>query len=232
MMLSIVSTNNYNSYNVSIAHLIGLHEAIYLNELINIYEKAERKGKVDNNFFHVDRTYVEERTTLNSDEQKAIQSALKAVGIVDTDGKKNDRVMVNIPVIMELLSSGDTKAINGFVKDLKDQKKVSKRESIIRSLMKNIETPNEELRVAYNEWIESVINKRGYMDKKAVTEGQRVVDEFSCRDLDKALKLISIATINSYVDMTWAVNIFKRDYKSFTKAPTIQNINQLSDEVF
>jgi len=231
MIINLISTNNYNQYNIELAHLIGLHEAIYLNELININDKAIRKNKVANGFFTVDREYVTKRTTLTSAEQKEIDQELKICTILNI-GEDKDSVSIDYSKLTTMLMDKNESILKGFVKEVKAQKKQSKAEVIRQQLKKNVNTQNDELYNAYCEWIDSVSNKRGYMDKKAVIEGQQVIDNFCDRDLDKALKIISIATVNSYVDMNWAVNTYKKDYKVSVNMPTLQNIQQLSDEVF
>ena len=73
-------------------------------------------------------------------------------------------------------------------------------------------TTNQELMSAYSDWIDAVYANKGWMSKKAIVVGQAVVDEFSKRNLDVALKLIEIATIHGYVDMTWAINRYNEQY--------------------
>jgi hypothetical protein len=51
------------------------------------------------------------------------------------------------------------------------------------------------------------------MSKKSVTSAQTLIDEFSNHDLDIALKVIEIASINGYRDMSWAINSYKQNYK-------------------
>ena len=51
------------------------------------------------------------------------------------------------------------------------------------------------------------------MSAKSVKVGQKLVDEASGRDLDIALKIIEIATVNGYKDMTWAVKTYKENYE-------------------
>jgi len=232
MLINLISTGNYNSYNIELAKIIGLHEAIYLNELININEKAIRKNKVENDFFIVDREYVRCRTTLTPEEQKEIDKELQICNIVE-NGIEKDSLRIDFSKLTTMLMDGNEGILKGFVKEVKDKKKVSKAEIIRQQLKNNIKTDNQELKDAYCEWIDSVSMKRGYMAKKAVLEGQKIVDDYCNRNLDMALKIISIATVHSYVDMNWALNDFKKDYaNSFNKVPVIQNIQQLSTEVF
>lgn len=232
MLVNLISRDNYNTYNIELAHVIGLHEAIYLNELINIQEKATRKNKLEEGFFSVDRNYIKQRTTLKPEEQKDIDIALKSYGILYTGGNK-DSIKIDLNCLITLLNDGNEIVLKKAVKDIKEKKKTSKAEIIKQSLKNNIRTDNNELRNSYCEWIDSVIAKRGYMSKKAVAEGQNVVDAFCNRDLDLALKIISIATVNSYIDMNWAINNYKNyNHSSNTSHPIITDIKQLNAEVF
>ena len=43
MLIELLSTSNYVSYNIKLAELLGLHSAIYISELMNINEKAIKK---------------------------------------------------------------------------------------------------------------------------------------------------------------------------------------------
>ena len=64
MLINLISLSNYQSYNVILARTLGLYEAVYLNALIEINEKAIRKNKLQNEHFLVDRKYIQSRTTL------------------------------------------------------------------------------------------------------------------------------------------------------------------------
>jgi hypothetical protein len=97
---------------------------------------------------------------------------------------------------------------------LKNKKsKSTKADAIRQNLKTSIVTTNMELIEAYSDWIDAVYAKQGWMSKKAVTLGQSVVDNFSKRDLDVALTVISIAAMHGYVDMQWAVNKYQEQYK-------------------
>ena len=207
-----------------------LHD-IFQNFTGGVHRKFFNENKVVNGFFTIDRNYITKRTTLSSVEQKEIDQELKICTILNI-GEDKDSVNIDYSKLTTMLMDKNESILKGFVKEVKAQKKQSKAEIIRQQLKKNIYTQNDELYNAYCEWIDSVSNKRGYMDKKAVIEGQQVIDNFCSKDLDKALKVISIATINSYIDMNWAVNAYRKDYKVSINMPTLQNIQQLSNEVF
>ena len=125
----------------------------------------------------------------------------------------------------------------------KSKKRKTKSECIEENLKNNVLTTNIELRDAYYEWIESVIQKRGMMTTAAVSHAQPQLDEFSNRDLDVALAVLKIASIHGYEDITWAINTYKKDHSKpvystntfvtrTAKVESIPRCQRLSDEVF
>lgn len=205
--------SNYGHYNIRVAQIVGLEAAVYLTELLNINEKALRKNKVEENFFTIDREYIKERTTLSTERQLELEGNLLKVGILEKADNSVNTLSVNLTVLTSILMSPDEKLIKNITKIA--QQKITKRgkdEAVRDSLKSNIETTNEELFAAYSDWIDAVYAKEGWMSKKAIVNAQSVVDAFANRNLDIALKVIDIASVNGYRDMTWAVNAYKRDY--------------------
>ena len=219
MLIDLLSTANYNMYNVSVANKIGLHASIYLSEIMNINDKAIRKNKVEDNYFTIDREYVEKRTTLKKEEQIDIDKLLLELNILEKSNSNDCKVRLNVSVLASLLMSDDEELLKDVNKILKKNKssktnKLTKAESIAKNLKLNIVTENIELRNAYFAWIDSVIAKDGWMVKTAVMSAQNAIDTFSQRNLDVALKVLEIATINGYRDMSWAINKYKSDNRN------------------
>ena len=50
------------------------------------------------------------------------------------------------------------------------------------------------------------------MSKKSVVSAQTLIDDFADHNLDVALKIIEIASINGYRDMEWALNNYKQNF--------------------
>lgn len=237
--------SNYGSYNVKLAQILGLTSAVYLSQLMDINEKAIRKDKVNDNYFTVDRDYIKTRTTLSHDEQKTIENKLIKIGILQRSESDSNTILLDITVLTSIMMSPDeslVKEITAFSK-----KRRTKEQVIKETLKESIVTTNSELRTAYEGWIDAVYEKDGFMTKQAVISAQRVVDDFSKRDLDIALKLLEIASINGYRDITWAINNYKKDFMSknvshpscsltlttstkVESAPPVRK--RLSDEVF
>ena len=213
MLIELLSQSNYGSYNVRVANIIGLESAVYLNEIMNINEKALRKNKVDNNFFTLDRKYIKDRTTLDEDKQREIEQKLVKIGIIEKVDESS-AICLNITVLTSILMSPDEDLVKNIKKlsKIKSSGKVTKAQQIKDNLKELIITTNGELRDAYSEWIDAVMSRQGWMSAKSVTVAQKNIDTFSDRNLDIALKILEIATINAYRDIDWAINVYKKDY--------------------
>lgn len=239
MLIELFSTSNYARYNVSIAHLFNLHTAIYLQELMNINEKAIKKAKLDGKYFILDREYIKSRTTFTVEEQKEIDDLLISVGVLKKEENNPDALYVDIPFLTSILSSEDENIIDNVKKLVKPKPvKATKTQKIIESLKENIVTTNAELRAAYSEWIDAVYAKDHWMSKTAVVSGQALIDEFSNHNLDIALQVLRIAAINGYRNIEWAINSYKETYRVGYRVPpqiSSEEVNktvELSDEVF
>lgn len=244
MLIELLSTSNYSQFNIKVAQIVGLHSAVYLNELMNINEKAIRKNKVSGDSFILDRQYIQSRTTLTEDEQLEIESNLLKIGVLKKDDIDPNVISLDITALTTILMSPDEtliKNIQDVVKVSKSAAKLSRAESVKNNLKKAVTATNDELRLAYYEWIDSAYEQNGKLSKAAVVSAQQVVDDFANGYLDVALKLIQIATIHGHREMMWAVEAYKRDYKiNFLRsqsAPRVATPTQgvpvkLSEEVF
>ncbi len=220
MLIDLLSMDNYISFNVKVADVLGLNEAVYLSELMNINEKAIRKSTVVDNFFTIDRAYLTKRTTLTKEQQLKIDKFFSEIGILTIDPENHNAITLNISVLTKLLDAEEGEDTIKQLKDnrkaiqkLKSNNKMTKEQQSCEEMKTYILTDNTELYEAYCDWIDSVFSKLHWMSAKSVKVGQKLVDEASGRDLDIALKIIEIATVNGYKDMTWAVKTYKENYE-------------------
>lgn len=214
MLVNLLASSNMGTYNITIAHIFGLQSAIYINELINITEKAFRKNKVDEGFICLDREYITQRTTLSVEEQLDIDKKLIEIGILQKSESGNLNLnLLELSNIMMCDEETLNANIEQIMKRVKKATKKTKEEAITEKLHAYISTQNAELRVEYYKWIDAVIQKEGWMSASAVSCGELIVDNFSNHNLDTALTLVRIASINGYRDMQWAVNNFNQNYQ-------------------
>lgn len=246
MLTDLLCSDNYANFNIKIAHMIGLHSAIYVNELLNISQKATKKKKLTDDFMTIDRAYIQQRTTLIPDEQVTIDQKLAKIKVIEINPDNPDMVKLNIDTLTNIAIDDDAKLL-GKVTKLTTVKsvttpgaKLSMRQRNILALKDSIVCSNEELLQAYKDWVDGVYaNPKGFLSAKAIALFQQGVDNFAKGDLDLALKIVDIATINGYRNVDWAINVFQKDYaKDFYRTYTPVEPNsklvkvQVSSEVF
>ena len=216
MLLDFFTTNNRRSYDVRLAHTLGLLPAIYLSQLLDINDKAIRKDKVEQNYFTVDRSYIEYYTTLSKTDQLKIDDDLQNLGILQKKDNA-DTLSINIDKLFEFTEQQDLSSLPSVKKASKKAKssKLTQRQKICENLKNFIVCENEELKAAYEGWIEGVYaNPRGFLSKRSISIFQEEIDKYANHNLDLALKLIDIATVNGYRDATWAINKYNADTRS------------------
>lgn len=240
MLIELLSTSNYVSYNIKLAEILGLHAAIYLSELMNINDKAIRKDRLSENMFTLKREYIKKRTTLDETEQIAIEDNLLKLGILKKEDDPN-AMSINISVLTTLMMTSDESLLNDCKQISSTKaKRQSKEDVVINNVKLCVNTKNRELREAYYAWIESVVARQGWIAKTTVIEAQAAIDKYSNRNLDVALEILKIAAINGYRDMQWAITKYAQNVS--TNRINNPNINtnssytkvekQLSSEVF
>lgn len=217
MMLDILATDNMVSYNVKVARIMGLHSAIYINELINISAKAIKKSKlIAGKYFLLDRKYITERTTIEEKEQLAIDYKLVQNNIINKPEDSTDAIFINVDKLAEMISSDNEKYLNSLSKrtqvhttSLPGMKETLKQKKA-KELKTFITTDDDKLRVAFEGWIDSVQNnpKSTGLTSVKVRLFQKDVREFANGDLNLALKIIEMSTKGSYTDAQWAINNF------------------------
>ena len=235
MLIDILSTTSYAQYNVTLAHILGLDSAIYINQLININEKAVRKSTLKEGFIKLKRSYITERTTFTKSKQLQIENSLINAGLIVRDSTDPDLIKIDTEALTSLVMSEDESLIKDISKISKKKSslKEAKAQEVESNLKECITTDNDELRKAYFDWIDSVLFKHSSLTPKAVIIAQRQVDEFSNRDLDAALGLLEFAAVGGYVYMTNAIKNYRRNNSVANNymAPAKLNINTQCTEV-
>lgn len=248
MLIELLSMSNYAHFNVKLAQILGLHTSIYLALIMDINEKAIRKSKTNKDFFTIDRKYVTSRTTLPEEEQKDIETNLIKIGILEKSPTDANTIQLNLTTLTSILMTPDESLLKDISKKVKaapvKNSTSSKIDKIAADLKSNILTTNPDLRLAYCNWIDAVLQKDGFMNKTAVMAGQAAASRFSNRNIQVELKVLEIATINAYRDINWAINSYNKDYRvTYSLVPPEAQSNQtsvppavtrprLSDEVF
>ena len=203
--------SNYGTYNVKCAKIFGLICSIYLSEILDIYQKAHKKNKIDEEeYFKLNRDYIKERTTLDRNQQAELDEILSSVKVLYL--KDKDHLKIDVNHLTSILTSKDEELLKSISNECKYQSKEHKRESknraVIENLKASIDCSNGELLGALRCWVDSVC-ERNFLNKTSVKAFQDVLYQYTKGDLDMALEIVNIATKKGYKECQWAINIYE-----------------------
>lgn len=197
--------------NKRLIKLTNFEVAAYWAELQSILKQVVKKKTADEHgFFTLDRDYVERETTLSVTKQLKCEAKLMEMGVLVKDPENPNRITIGVNHMIELITDEDTKKLRKSTKAAKDEAKAAKIEGMKETMKRFIIEQDEELRSAYYRWIDGMIDAANCKFTKAVVQlFEKTIQEYTT---DKAtrLKVIEIATINSYRDATWAINKLPR----------------------
>lgn len=247
MLLDVFDNDNSISVNYRTIQIFGLPTAVYLTELINIYKKATRKNKlVEDGYFKVDRKYVNNVLCLTPEEQIICDLNLIKTSVLKKSSDNPDILKIDVKLYLSLLCSEDMKLYDDVKKQMKVQKpkgtKESQRQQYINVLKNSIECSNYELLTALRDWVEGVYARpNGFLSKSSIKIFQDTLNSYTKGDLDLALRVVQIATVQGYRDCQWAINMLEDSEKRKKKQNNSQirvteqevaDKKQLSDIVF
>lgn len=246
MYVDILSSDNYNSYNIKLARLFGLNTAVYWSVLLNIVNKAISKGKIsDDGYFNVNRKYIFELTTLSIEDQLKIDDSLDKLGVLKKKSKDTpDSIYLDLQLMSSIIANDNFKLLEDISNKVriksKKESKESQRAKIIQNLKDGIVEPNYDILTALRNWVDVMFTgKKGYLSKSIIEIFQKTLKEYAKDDVNLALRLIEIATIQGYRDCSWAISIYEKDKKLKSqlndrqvRVTTQQKATKISDKVF
>lgn len=212
MNLDILSTTyGQTTFNIKLAHIIGLKTALYWSVLVDALFQAKKKNKVsEDGYFVLDRKYVYAMTTLTTPEQKECEKILNTLGYLE-NGTKVNSVRVDVGGIVELIQTDDEKRIEqvkSLVSKIVDvDKDAQKAEGISKNLKSRITETDLDVAEALYGWVDSL---EGKANGKTVEIFQADLNKYT-KDKKVKLELIKRATITGYRDLSWVINAYERD---------------------
>ena len=118
-MLNALDASNYFQFNISAAQYLGLNNAIYCSELINILQKATKKKKLVDGYIVLNRNYIAHRTTLDVETQYVCDASLKKVGIVTISKENPDKIKLNYERFVEIITGEDSNYLKEIGKKIR-----------------------------------------------------------------------------------------------------------------
>jgi hypothetical protein len=225
--------------NKKLVKLAGFEVAAYWAELQSILKQVVKKQTADERgFFTLDRDFMERETTLTITKQLKCEERLITMGVVMKDPDNPNRLAISVTNMVEIITDEDTTKLKKKSTTSADAK-AAKVAGIKATMKKAILETDLDLRAAYERWVEGMVDAENCRFTKAVVQlFEKTVTEFSTDKADR-LKVIEIATVNSYKDATWAINRFcgmpsKTGYytNTATNLPKQKICTGVSTEVF
>jgi hypothetical protein len=221
--------------NKKLVKLAGFEVAAYWAELQSILKQVVKKQTADEKgFFTLDREYVERETTLTITKQLKCEEKLISLGVVMKDPEDPNRLAISVSTMVEVITDEDTSKLKK-TSAVKADAKAAKVAGIKATMKKTILETDIDLRAAYERWVEGMVDAENCRFTKAVVQlFEKTVTQYTT---DKALrlKIIEIATTNSYKDATWAINKIYNPGKftqTATKLPEQKICTGVSNDVF
>lgn len=225
--------------NKRLCKLVGFEVAAYWAELQSILKQVVKKKTADEQgFFTLDREYVERETTLTINKQLKCEDKLVAMGVIIKDPDNPNRLAISVNNMVEIITDEDTKKLRKSTKASKEEAKAAKIEGMKETMKKFIMETDAEVRVAYECWIEGMIDAANCRFTKAVVQlFEKTVTEYTT-DKNTRLKIIEIATASSYRDANWAIEKLRNSrvymaakMSTATKLPEQKVCSGISDTV-
>ena len=193
--------------NKRLVKLAGFEVAAYWAELQSILKQVVKKQTADEQgFFTLDRDFVEKETTLTLNKQLKCDEKLLALGVMLKDPSNPNRIAIAVNGMVAVIAEEDTTKLKKTSSSVKKDEKAAKIAGIKATMKKALLETDLEVRAAYERWVDGMIDAANCRFTKAVVQlFEKTVTEYT---QDKALriKIIEIATTNSYKDATWAIN--------------------------
>lgn len=192
--------------NKRLVKLAGFEVAAYWAELQSVLKQVVKKQTMDElGFFTLDRNYIERETTLTVVKQLKCEEKLIFLGAIIKDPEDPNRLCISVHGMVEVITNEDTTKLKKSSAIKKDDK-AAKIAGIKATMKKALLETDIELRAAYERWIDGMIDAASCRFTKAVVQlFEKAVTEYTTDKMTR-LKIIEIATVNSYRDATWAIN--------------------------
>ncbi len=221
--------------NKKLVKIAGFEIAAYWAELQSILKQVVKKQTADERgFFTLDRDFMERETTLTVAKQLKCDEKLLSLGVLLKDPEDPNKISIAVNGMVALITDEDTKKLKKSGRTTADDK-AAKIAGIKATMKKALLEDDLELRAAYERWIDGMVDAQNCKFTKAVVQlFEQTVTGYT-KDKALRLKIIEIATVNSYRDATWAISRIYNTGKftqTTTKLPEQKICTGVSNEVF
>lgn len=226
----VLSAGAYGRFNRKLAKMTNLQTAVYWSELLDIVIQVVKKQKFNQEgYFKVDRTYIEEQTSISKEEQLLCDSILVELDVLEISIIDEDMLRVRLSTMEKLLISDSIKIVEKAKKKVNKVDKIAAKEGkklgILRRLNTDLITlePNDNLRAAYSGWLDVVYDK-GVCKKSQLEIFINDINSYT-DNVQVKLELIKIATSLGYKTAGWVINKYSPSNIAGTRQKTAEAVS-------
>ena len=236
MFLDLIQPDKQCSFNIKLAHTIGLQSSIYCGELLNILGQVIKKNKfVDGDYFRLNRQYMLERTTLSIEDQLNIDQALSRIHLIGKHPTDKDCIRLDVKLLVDIIADNNIEIKNDLswrtkLKTSKEAKE-TKKDAIKENIKLGIKCTNDELLASLWNWVDSVYENGKILSKVKVSTFQNTLNNYTKGDLDLALEIVRIATVKSYIDCKWAISYYEKE-KTYNRVAAQKVLSDTTSMVY
>lgn len=236
MLSDVVSPSSYLTFNVTIAHIIGLTNAVYCAELLDIFSKARRKQTLDENqFFIVDRSYIKFKTAIKEDDQYLCDACLSSAGLLKTSENNPDKIKFDVEMFMRIIAEDDAKELDKVSKKINLPKNKTNSKKLKKEKLKSLlSKDNIYIHDALVKWLDCLIEEGKYVRQETIKDFQTALFNYAGSDVQKALDVIDKALSQGWTTCSWAIKAYEDDKKNDNSVRTtklkIASPDNLSDK--
>lgn len=229
----------YSRYNIRVATYLGLKAAVYLDRIITIDTKSERKNRKEiyNGYFKLDRKFIESVTTLTVSEQKEIDKILIQRAIIQKpkEDANGDYIFFDETAYIKFMLSSDAELeAQKVVQKAKPVAKEVKLQKICEKLKNQIDHSKFEVPVieSLHKWIDTIVIEvhDSRMNSTTVARAQEFLLSHGNKNSDAMSQIVNAATASSHLEMQYAYeNYLKLNGLKEIPAPSAKTLIQQSN---
>ncbi len=200
-----MSLFNVNSYNIDVAKVIGPLLSIYVSFVDKLSTKNEKVLLSKNQIYNY--------TGIDFNKQDEVEKQLVYCGIMDIKearGNSNKRsYLINYDRLNTILNNpekiNEVYTLSTAKKSKEKVPKETKKEQTLKKLKNSVKIEDDVLKQHVFDWIDSVIEKSGYLTTQSVKVNLEELSKFTSSQ-SVAIEVLNIATKNCWRDLSWAMS--------------------------
>lgn len=232
--VDLVASDSYIQVNKKMIYLVGLVAATYWAVLLNVAVKVKKKNAVDNNgYFTIDRQYIKDTAQILVEDQLNCDALLQTLGVLEINQQDPNKLGIKLKEYTEILINDNIKQLSCLKKIAKvtrTQKTQNKQVAIISKMKTLIMEPDQELRLLYESWVESVYASKRFLTKTKIQLFENKINEHAKSKEDKK-KILEKAIQTGYTEADWLFNSYNNKNTNISTAKSIKETNAVAKDI-